>query len=177
MGSNSTLLQENLAVLLTGRYLEFRIRPFTYGEAVAYLRTEGQAIPPDFFEKDFLKWGGFPQRFDFSEDPAMRRYLRQPYDDAIQKGILNITWKDGKKSNIDKTKFGLIASYVLAIAKQEFSPSSIQEYLQKEKEVDVLVSANTIRSYLDLMKRAFLIESVHRFAIKGKRKLKIRPKV
>ena len=176
-GSNSALLQGSLAPLLTGRYLEFRIRPFTYGEAVAYLRAEGRAIPPDFFEKDFLKWGGFPQRFDFSEDSAIRHYLRQLYDDTIQKDILNTTRKDGKKSNIDKTKFSLIASYVLATAGQEFSPSSIQEYLRKEKEVDVPVSANTIRGYLDLMERAFLIERVPRFAIKGKRKLKMRPKI
>ena len=176
-GSNSNLLQGSLASLLTGRYLEFRIRPFTYGEAVEFLQKEGKSIPSDFFEKDYLKWGGFPQRFDFAGDIAIRRSLSQLYDDTIKKDILETTRQDGKKSNIDKTKFGLIASYVLATAGEEFSPSSIQKYLKNEKDSDVPISANTIRTYLSLMERAFLVERVPRFAMKGKRILKMRPKI
>ena len=44
-GSNSNLLKGNLASLLTGRYLEFYVRPFTYKESLDYLVSLGKEIP------------------------------------------------------------------------------------------------------------------------------------
>lgn len=175
-GSNGDLLRGSLASLLTGRYMEFHVRPFSYKEAVDYLSSIGRTVPDGFFEKDYLKWGGFPQRFDFEDEGMRRDYLRRLYDDAIDKDILRVTRKDGKKSNIDKDKFRLIASYILASAGQEFSPTSIERYLEKGKDDEIKMTSNTIRSYLALMEKAFLIEKVQRFSIKGKRSLKAKPK-
>ena len=174
-GSNSNLLKGSLANLLTGRYMELYVRPFTYKETIDYLKSMGNEIPTDYFERDYLKWGGFPQRFDFADELQLRQYLTQLYLDTIEKDIVSMSRKDGKRSNLDKNKFKLIASYVLATAGQEFSPSSIEDYLHKEKN-DLSITANTIRAYLELMEKAFLIERIDRCSIKGKRKLKTLPK-
>ena len=174
-GSNSNLLKGSLASLLTGRYIEIYIRPFTYKEALDYFTSLGKEIPPDFFERDYLKWGGFPQRFDFADEIQLRQYLTQLYLDTIEKDILNMSRGDKKKSNLDKGKFRLIASYILTTAGQEFSPSSIEEYLQKENG-GLGITANTIRTYIELMEKAFLIQRIDRFSIKGKKKLKSLPK-
>lgn len=174
-GSNSNLLKGSLASLLTGRCLEFYVRPFTYKESLDYLVSLGKKIPNDFFERNYLKWGGFPQRFDFADESQLRQYLNQLYLDTIEKDIINMSRRDKKKSNLDKNKFKTISSYVLATAGQEFSPSSIEEYLHKEKG-DLNITANTIRTYLELMEKAFLIQRIDRYSIKGKRKLKMLPK-
>ena len=174
-GSNSNLLKGSLASLLTGRYMEFYVRPFTYKETIDYLKSIGKEISPNYFEMNYLKWGGFPQRFDFADELQLRQYLTQLYLDTIEKDIVKISRNDGKRSNLDKNKFKLIASYVLATAGQEFSPTSIEDYLRKEKN-DMNITANTIRFYLDLMEKAFLIERIERYSIKGKRKLKSLPK-
>lgn len=174
-GSNSNLLKGSLASLLTGRYIELYVRPFTYKEAIDYYISLNKIIPLDFFERDYLKWGGFPQRFDFEDEIQLRQYLNQLYLDTIEKDIINMSRKDKKKSNLDKNKFKLIASYILTTAGQEFSPSSIEDYLHKEKG-DIGITANTIRTYIELMEKAFLIQRINRFSIKGKRTLKSLPK-
>jgi len=175
-GSNSALLKGSLATLLTGRYIEFRVRPFTYRESCEYLTKIGKPIPPDFLEADYLKWGGFPQRFDFDDEEMRRAYLKQLYDDTIDKDVLGATRKDKKKSNLNKGKLRLVASYVLATAGQEFSPVSIERYLQNAPDDVLSISSNTVRAYLSLLENAFVIERVGRFNIKGKRKLIAKPK-
>lgn len=174
-GSNSNLLKGSLASLLTGRYFELYVRPFTYKETVEYLSSLNKEVSLDFFERDYLKWGGFPQRFDFDDEIQVRQYLNQLYLDTIEKDIINMSRKDKKKSNLDKNKFKMIASYILTTAGQEFSPSSIEEYLHRENSKNN-ISANTIRTYIELMEKAFLVQRIDRFSIKGKRKLKSLPK-
>lgn len=172
---SSTLLRGTLATLLTGRYLDFTVRPFTYAESIAYLEAIGRKIEPDFLERDYLKWGGFPQRFDFLDDETRRGYLMSLYNDTIEKDIIAISRKDGKRSNVSKGKFARISSYLLANAGQEWSPSSLERFLSKSEDAGS-ISENTIRNYAAMMEKAFLIERVDRYSVKGKRALVAKPK-
>ena len=63
-GSNSQLLAGELATLLTGRTVEFEILPFSFSEMEAYFSLTGRSFQDDLIY-DYLKWGGFPLRFDF----------------------------------------------------------------------------------------------------------------
>ena len=78
-GSNSTLLSGELATLLTGRTVEFEVLPFSFFEVKAYLELNNREFHEDMIY-DYLKWGGFPLRFDFREDASIHRYLTNLYE-------------------------------------------------------------------------------------------------
>jgi hypothetical protein len=162
-GSNSKLLSGELSTLLTGRTVEFKILPFSYSEACDYLLIKNGAIPTDFFY-DYLKWGGFPQRFDFSSDEQIRNYLVSIYNGIVERDIFQ---RDGY---IDKNKFRTVCAYILANAGKEFSGDSVANYFNSKNNSNKIdITKPTVYSYLSLMEKAFFISRVKRFDISGKK--------
>lgn len=166
-GSNSTLLSGELATLLTGRTIEFEILPFSFMEVKEYFELNNRPFDEEMFF-DYLKWGGFPLRFDFRDETSIRRYLSNLYESIINRDIVK------KAKNIDKKTFVDISLYILANAGKEFSAENIIEYYQKKN--NKTVSRRSVYNYLEKMKKAFLIHPVQRYNIVGKEALKNREK-
>ena len=124
-GSNSHLLSGELATLLTGRTVEFEILPFSFSEMKEYYELRNLQFQ-DEQVYDYLKWGGFPLRFDFSEEAEIQRYLTNLYTGILNRDILT------KKSRIDRRVFMDVAMYVLSNAGKEFSAESIMDYYEKK---------------------------------------------
>ena len=157
-GSNSTLLSGDLATLLTGRTVEFEVLPFSFYEMKEYYELNNLPFSEDMFP-DYLKWGGMPVRFDFHDDASIRRYLISVYNSIISKDII------GKSRSIDKKAFTDISLYILANAGKELSIDNIvSSYTRKNRSI----SARTVYTYLEKMKKAYLIHGVGRYNITGK---------
>ena len=166
-GSNSTLLSGELATLLTGRTVEFEVLPFSFWDLKEYLLLNNKPFSEDLFY-DYLKWGGFPLRFDYTDETATRRYLENLYESIINRDIVK------KSRNIDKKLFLDISLYILANAGKEFSADNICDYYKHQNNKEI--SRRTIYNYLDKMKKAYLIHGVSRYNIVGKAALKNREK-
>lgn len=163
-GSNSKLLSGKMGTLLVGRCIEFRIMPFSFSEAYEYVTTaHGKTLAPDEFIFDYLRWGGFPQRFAFDQESDITLYLQQTYQGIIDRDIIT----DAKRTN--REKLLKIASYVMANSGKEFSAQSICNYFERQNN-DPIDKASVYR-YLDRMEKACLINRVKRFDIVGKRQL------
>ncbi len=157
-GSNSTLLSGELATLLTGRTVEFEIMPFSFLEMKQYYELNNMDWNDDLFY-NYLKWGGFPLRFDYRDDSSIQKYLVNLYEGIVNKDIVK------KSKSIDKKAFIDISLYILSNAGKELSIDNIiKEYKKHHKEV----SRRTIYNYLDRMKKAYLIHGVGRYNITGK---------
>ena len=166
-GSNSTLLSGELATLLTGRTIEFQILPFSFMEVKEYLELNNKEFTEDMFY-EYLKWGGFPLRFDFKDETSIRRYLSNLYESIINRDIVK------KAKSIDKKTFMDISLYILANAGKEFSAENIIHYYEQKNSKSV--SRRTVYNYLDKMKKAFLIQASSRYNIVRKAALKNREK-
>ena len=165
-GSNSKLLSGELATLLVGRTVEFEIFPFNFKEATDYMKLIGREVDQDFIF-DYLKWGGFPQRFNFSSEHEIKQYLDNVYDGIISKDILK------RNSDIEEYKFKSICSYVLANAGKEFSAANITNYFNTiNNKNKIEIDKKTIYNYLEKMEKAYFISRVKRFNIVGKEILK-----
>lgn len=157
-GSNSTLLAGELATLLTGRTVEFEILPFSFYEMKQYYELNGKEFNDDLF-LDYLKWGGFPLRFDYSDETAVHKYLLNLYESIVNRDIV------GKTKSADRKAFLDISLYILANAGKELSIENIIEtYKKNNKEI----SKRTVYNYLERMKKAYLIHGVGRYNIVGK---------
>lgn len=159
-GSNSKLLSGKLATLLVGRCIEFKILPFTFFESYEYIKMIGKEVNPDEFIFDYIKWGGLPLRFSFSNDVDIKRYIRQTYDGILNKDIIN------EKSRINRQSFERVATFVLSNAGNDFSYKSIEKYFKVNNEE--IIDKKTIYRYLDKMEKACLLSRVKRFNIVGK---------
>ena len=170
-GSNSKLLSGELATLLVGRTVEFKILPFSYKESCDYLELNGVNVNHDEFFYNYLEFGGLPQRFDFKSPDATLKYLKEHYQGICEKDIFK------KSSSIEKYKFNAICSYVLANAGKEFSAENVMNFYNSNNQAAKKeIEKKTIYNYLEKMEKAFLISRVQRFNIAGKEILKTKEK-
>ena len=158
-GSNSDLLSGDLATHIAGRYVSFRVTPFTFDEVCNLLNITDKRDIEDTFN-DYVKWGGMPQRFMQQDDISKKTYLTDIYDSIMIKDIV-------KRFNIkDIDLLTRIVTYILTTPSQVFSPDSLKKYMQSESRN---VSLETLYNYLDYIVRANLISKVERYDVRGKR--------
>lgn len=166
-GSNSHLLSGELATLLTGRTVEFEILPFSFSEMKEYYELIGKPFNDEMIY-DYLKWGGFPLRFDFSEESDISRYLSNLYTGLLNRDILT------KKSRVDRKIFMDVAMYVLSNAGKEFSAENIMNYYENKNHRSV--GQRTVYNYIEKMQKAFLVHPVQKYDIVGKTALQSKQK-
>ena len=156
-GSNSDLLSNDLATHIAGRYVSFKIMPFSFIEACELMDVHDNY---DAFFLDYVKWGGMPQRFMQQDDLSRRNYLKDIYDSVVVKDIVT-------RFNIkDVDLMNRVITYLLTTPSQTFSPERLRKYFESESRG---VSLNTLYNYLEYIVRANLISKVERYDIRGKR--------
>ena len=156
-GSNSDLLSNDLATHIAGRYVSFKIMPFSFIEACELMDVHDNY---DAFFLDYVKWGGMPQRFMQQDDLSRRNYLKDIYDSVVVKDIVT-------RFNIkDIDLMNRVITYLLTTPSQTFSPERLRKYFESESRG---VSLNTLYNYLEYIVRANLISKVERYDIRGKR--------
>ena len=160
-GSNSTLLSGELASLLVGRTKEFLIMPFSYSETKEYMGFLGNDLGSDFF-KSYLRMGGYPQRFQYTDETTVREYLEELYESIITTDILR------RDNPSEREKLRHVASYVLSNSGSRFSAQTVVNYLNKTHGSERYVSLQTVYNYLERMEKAFLIKRVKKYNISGK---------
>lgn len=165
-GSNSTLLSGELSTLLTGRTVEFEVLPFSFYEMKQYYEINKMDWSDDLFS-NYLKWGGFPLRFDYRDDTSIHRYLSNLYEGIVNRDIV------GKSKRTDKKNFMDISLYILANAGKELSVDNIVDTFRKNNKE---ISKRTVYNYIDRMKKVYLIHGVGRYNIVGKTALSNREK-
>ena len=156
-GSNSDLLSGDLATHLSGRYVSFKMQPFTFSEVCELKEIKDY----DNAFLDYIKWGGMPQRFRFDDEKQLRTYLSDVYDSIVMKDII----KRFKITDLDL--FNRIVEYIMTTPAQSFSAENLVNYLKNKD--DRNASKETIYNYLEYMCKGLLISKVDRYDVRGKR--------
>lgn len=167
-GSNSKMLSSDIASLLTGRTITFEINPFSFDEAIEYLKLGKSKINEETFE-DYLKFGGYPLRFEMKDEKSIRRYLEELYESILEKDIFT------RNADVEKEKFNRVAKYILVNAGTEFNAQNVADYLCHEFGKDY-ISCQSVYNYIDKMKKCFLIREINKYSIPGLKELVTRPK-
>ena len=157
-GSNSKMLSKEFTKELSGRYVAFTIRPFVYKEILEYTKELGHEISIN----DYLVYGGFPKRFDFSDAESMLRYLNDLDQTIVLNDIIN-RYKIRKDAIFKK-----LTDFVLVSNARIFSSNSIHNYLKSQK---IECSINTVMKYLDYLEEAYVIRKIPQYSTKAKKKL------
>ena len=159
-GSNSKMLSDELSSVLSGRYVLFNINPLSYKEYVSLTNKDGKDL--DTFW-DYAKWGGLPNRCEFTNEIDIKNYLHSVYDSIILRDVV-------KRLNLkDTVLFDMILQYLIETAGREFSADNIIKYLDKENKK---ISNETLYNYIDALCKALILKKVYRYDIAGKGVLK-----
>ena len=165
-GSNANLLSSELATLLSGRYIELSILPFSFSE---YL--EAREIEPTnkylnyealFF--DYVNETSLPKGIELRDEgfDKIYEYLEAIYATIVEKDIMQ-----RHKIN-DKRVFGNIAKFVASNIGNHLSPGNISKSLKEDKQS---VHHATVEKFLEYLVESFVFYKVNRFDIKGKKQL------
>lgn len=158
-GSNAKLLSGELATLLSGRYVSFRVAPFSFAEYCEVLQIQE---PSDKDLIEYMNWGGMPQRFSMGGETETRTYLQDLYHSIVLRDIVQRT---GAK---EVDLINRIMEYLMLNPSQTFSAKGILDYF---KSVNRTVSAQTLYNYLDHIQTSMIVSKAQRYDIRGKQLL------
>ena len=158
-GSNGKLLSGELATLLSGRYVSFRVTPFSFVE-YCEIKQIAEASEEDLIE--YMNWGGMPQRFSMKSENETRTFLQDLYNSIVLRDIVQRT---GAK---EVDLINRIMEYLMLNPSQTFSAKGILNYF---KSVNRMVSAQTLYNYLDHIQSSLIVSKAQRYDIRGKQLL------
>ena len=158
-GSNSQLLSGEIASFLSGRYVEFKIRPLSFYEFCLFHNLSANH---DTLLK-YFRYGGMPFLKHLPlEDGTVNEYLQSLYSTIILRDIAER--HEIRNLHLFKSLIRFIADSEGAI----FSSLSISKYF---KSINIQVSPKTILDYVDYLKNAFAINHIERYNLTGKKVL------
>lgn len=159
-GSNSKLLSNELSTVLSGRYVLFNIYPLSYKEFIELTNKEAKSEETFW---NFVKWGGLPNRMQFTDESNIKDYLHSVFDSIILRDVVE---RLGIK---DTVLFNLLLQYIVDTTGRRFSADNVINFLKNEGKS---VSTETLYIYLDALCKALIIKKIYRYDIHGKAILK-----
>lgn len=157
-GSNADLLSSDLATLLSGRYVEFKIFTLSFREFVEFGAFEN--LSKEEVLRKYMKFGGLPGLFHLDFHPiATFQFLDAIYQTILLKDVV----RRYRIRNIDLLEN--ITQFVFDNIGNIFNASSIVKYLKNQQ---IKNSVPTIQTHVRYLSDAFIVHRIRQFDLKGK---------
>lgn len=158
-GSNSKFLSTDILTEFRGRGDEIRVYPLSFSEYYSALTNVEFSVAFN----DYLIYGGLPRILALKTVQQKSKYLTDLFNETYLKDIVDRNHLRGEET-LDKL-VDILASSVGSLSSPNKLSKTASSVLGKS------ISDKTIRTYIDHLKNAFLINEVQRFDIKGKQYL------
>lgn len=153
-GSNARMLSSEMATVLTGKYLQVKMLPFSLEEFFDWNKLDIHALQSEqkteasFLTDDYLRNGGYPE-------VVASRQLTRSYLDTLFDSII---WKDvAKRHNIRNiADLNNLAMYLLSNFCNLVSANDLTEELG-------FSSVNTTKKYMDYLQEPYLFYYLARY--------------
>lgn len=160
-GSNAALLSGEIATLLSGRYVEISMQPFSFQE---YMTAVGGGDNLARRYREYVECSSFPYAINLLGQPnELRDYLEGLYNTIVVKDIIN------RKKIGDAMMLESVVRFVFDNIGNPLSTKKIADTLSSDgRKIDV----KTVEKYLSALLESFVIYRAARYNIKGKQHLK-----
>lgn len=166
-GSNSKFLSGELSTLLSGRYVEFEVQPFSYTE---YLVANKVSEPSRQSMLRYLSTGGLPEFVNLKGEETKRHYVESVRNTILLKDIVE------RYKIKDAVLLDRIFAYLVNNSASLVSVSNVVNYLNNERAHKNAKAKNqnyeTVSNYIGYLEDAFIIMRADRYDLKGKEILK-----
>lgn len=165
-GSNAFLLSSELATLLSGRYVEISILPFSFSEYLIarHIDVTNKYLNYELLFFDYVNETSLPKGVELREEgyDKIYEYLEAIYTTIIEK---DITQRHQIK---DKRAFENIIKFVASNMGKALSPTNISTTLKQDGQT---IHHTTVEKYLYYLTASFVFYKVNRFDLKGRKQL------
>lgn len=160
-GSNSYMLSGELATVLTGRYIQIEMLPFSFAE---YVQMHGMEEGAGEAYRRYIETSSFPFVSNIMFEPAqIQDYLRSIYDTIILKDII------GRKKITDVM---MLESVVRFLADNIGNPLSTKKISDTMAFNGRHINVKTVESYISAFMESYIVYQAKRYEVKGKQYLK-----
>lgn len=165
-GSNANLLSSEIATLLSGRYVELHVLPFSFiefQEAYKIFYPESNLDSLSLYTK-YITFGGFPYLYHiYEQNENIRDYISGLYSTIVLKDIQQ------RKKIEDTILLEKVVKFALLHTGNLLSPKKICDtFISSGRKT----SSATVENCLNALCESYLFYKVNRYDIKGKEVLK-----
>ena len=160
-GSNAYLLSGEIATLLTGRYIEIKLFPFSFKE---FLLAQSENTSLENAYRKYIELGSFPYISQIDKNPEMvKEYLLGLYNTIVLNDVV-------ARKKITDTM--MLQSIVRFLADNIGNISVIKRISDTLTSLGRKTTSHTVENYVAALIDSFIFYPVQRFDIKGKELLK-----
>ncbi|MEY4804604.1 MAG: hypothetical protein RL331_1123 [Bacteroidota bacterium] len=165
-GSNAYLLSSELATLLSGRYVEISILPFSFKEYLSARKIDfsNKYLNYEALFFDYVNETSLPKGTEIREEgmDKILEYLEAIYTTIVEKDITQ------RHQINDKRAFSNIVKFMASNIGSALSPNNISKILKNDGQT---IHHSTVEKYLDYLIESFVFYKVNRFDLKGRKQL------
>lgn len=160
-GSNAYMLSGEIATLISGRYVQIEMLPFSFKE---YMESTGSMNDRGIKYMEYLQTSSFPYTLKLKGQPdEIRDYLEGIYNTIVVKDIVD------RKKITDTMMLKSILRFVFDNIGSPLSSKKIADTMTSNgRKIDV----KTVEKYLEALSESYVIYQAKRYNIKGKQYLK-----
>ena len=157
-GSNARFLSKDVVTTFRGRGDELRIHPLSFSE---YMSVKPDAPFLETHLNEYMLLGGLPQTVTMPTEQQKKSYLQQLFSNTY---LIDIKERYSIRNDDDLEELiDVMASSIGSLT----NPQKIANTFRSAKQSTI--TRDTVKTYLDYMQDAFLIERAVRYDIKGRK--------
>ena len=157
-GSNARFLSKDVVTTFRGRGDELRIHPLSFSE---YMSVKPDAPFLETHLNEYMLLGGLPQAVTMPTEQQKKGYLQQLFSNTY---LIDIKERYGIRNDDDLEELiDVMASSIGSLT----NPQKIANTFRSAKQSTI--TRDTVKTYLDYMQDAFLMERAVRYDIKGRK--------
>lgn len=155
-GSNSRFLSKDVITEFRGRGDEVHVYPLSFGEFMEVFngdRYEGWS--------SYVRFGGLPLTVTMTTDEQRMDYLTRLFEETYIKDII-------ERHHIEKVQemndlINVLASGIGSLTNASKIKDTFKSVIQSD------ISLNTVRTYIEYLKDAFIVNEANRYDVKGRK--------
>ena len=155
-GSNSKFLSKDIITEFRGRGDEIHVYPVSFGEYM-------EVFEGDKYEgwSSYVNYGGLPLTITMNTDEQRMEYLTKLFEETYIKDII-------ERNHIEKVQeindlINVLASGIGSLTNASKIEATFKSVIGSN------ISLNTIRTYIEYLKDAFIVSEANRYDVKGRK--------
>lgn len=164
-GSNAYFLSGELATLLSGRYVEYKLLPLSFAEYCHSVKAQGKTPAQNY--REYISTSSLPYTINLADSASLTDYLRGTYSTIVLKDIV------ARLGISDVSMLESVTAFLMDSIGNLITPRKIADTMTSmHRKID----ARTVEKYMRALTDSLLLYRAQRYDLKGKQLLSLHSK-
>ena len=164
-GSNAYFLSGELATLLSGRYVEYKLLPLSFAEYCHSVKAQGKTPAQNY--REYISTSSLPYTINLADSASLSDYLRGTYSTIVLKDIV------ARLGISDVSMLESVTAFLMDSIGNLITPRKIADTMTSmHRKID----ARTVEKYMRALTDSLLLYRARRYDLKGKQLLSLHSK-